>query len=297
MNSQTSIIVTGGNSGIGFGSVSLIIENGLFDQVILTARSQEKIDSTVEQLSQKFGAEKISSSVSGCILDLMDTQSIDSFVQQIKSTHGQVDTLLNNAGVYLRGEQYSETEVATTNVTTNYINTRYITDQFLASDLIKKSGKIMIVSSAACKIDLMQDINPEFTAKVKNYREFNLAKVDELFSEYWTSISAGFDKTKWPNSYFTSKMFISIYSNVITRTPTVIERDISVYNLHPGYIRTKMSKFLWDTEGGPTKTVEDSGTKTIEYLLRLPSGIQKEFQGEFFNHESGIEDLNSPMNN
>lgn len=290
MDSKTSIIVTGSNRGIGFAAVNLILEKGLYNEVIMTARSQEKIDEAIGKLSQKFGADRISSQVRGFILDLMDTQSINSFVQQIKSSLGQVDTLLNNAGVSLRGDQYSETEVAITNVTTNYINTRYITDQFLALDLIKKSGKIVVICSSTCKIDFMRSVNLEFAAKVENYKTFDLAKLDQIFSVYWTSISAGFDGNKWPWSYPTSKMFIAMYCFAVSKTSTIIERDISVYNLHPGFTKTNMNKFMWNTARGPTKTPEDA-MKTIEYLLTLPNGIQKEAQGQFFNAVAEIEDL------
>ena len=85
------IIVTGGNSGLGFESVKAFAEKGA--EVILASRSVEKGEE----------AKKAMGEVKGNILvlhiDLMDFSSIKSFTEKFQQKYNRLDVLLNNAGI------------------------------------------------------------------------------------------------------------------------------------------------------------------------------------------------------
>lgn len=87
------IIVTGGNSGLGYESVKAFAEKGA--EVILTSRSVEK--------GEAAKGEIMSHNPNGKIvvmpLDLMDFESIRSFSDSFKGKYNQLNILLNNAGI------------------------------------------------------------------------------------------------------------------------------------------------------------------------------------------------------
>ncbi len=85
------IIVTGGNSGLGYESVKAFAEKGA--EVILASRSIEK----GEAAKSEIGAEK--GKINIMHLDLMDFASIKNFADAFKANYQRLDVLLNNAGI------------------------------------------------------------------------------------------------------------------------------------------------------------------------------------------------------
>lgn len=81
-------VITGGNSGIGYASAKDLKDNGA--TVIITGRSEEKINSASEELG-----------VIGIVADVKNLDQIDNLVQQVKEKFGKVDILLVNAGVFI----------------------------------------------------------------------------------------------------------------------------------------------------------------------------------------------------
>lgn len=75
--------------------------------------------------------------------------------------------------------------------------------------------------------------------------------------------------------YPTTKLALSTFVKLFSQLPEVLERNIQVYNLHPGYINTDMSRHKG------TGTVEE-GIDTLRYLIDLPFEVKEEFQGQLF---------------
>jgi NAD(P)-dependent dehydrogenase (short-subunit alcohol dehydrogenase family) len=85
------IIVTGGNSGLGYESVKAFAEKGA--EVILTSRSIEKGEIAKKTIGPVKGKIVVMP------LDLMDFSSIKSFAESFKKKYNRLDVLLNNAGI------------------------------------------------------------------------------------------------------------------------------------------------------------------------------------------------------
>jgi NAD(P)-dependent dehydrogenase (short-subunit alcohol dehydrogenase family) len=85
------IIVTGGNSGLGYESVKAFAEKGA--EVILTSRSIEKGEVAKKTIGPVKGKIVVMQ------LDLMDFSSIKSFAESFKKKYNRLDVLLNNAGI------------------------------------------------------------------------------------------------------------------------------------------------------------------------------------------------------
>lgn len=83
-------LITGGTSGIGYAIAEAFLEAGA--KVIITGRSQSKLNKSVDRLSQ-YGI------CCGIIMDVTKTDTIlDSFNDSV-SKYGKIDILVNNAGV------------------------------------------------------------------------------------------------------------------------------------------------------------------------------------------------------
>ncbi len=87
------IIVTGGNSGLGYEAVRLFTENGA--EVILASRSLERGEQAKEKILQLSPPGKIVVME----LDLSDLGSVHRFCSSFSTNYAKLDILLNNAGI------------------------------------------------------------------------------------------------------------------------------------------------------------------------------------------------------
>lgn len=83
-------LVTGGNKGIGLAICQGLLTAGF--EVILTARSIDKAKTAIEQLRSNL--------VHPLVLDVADDRSIEAAAVSVQQNFGQLDVLINNAGIY-----------------------------------------------------------------------------------------------------------------------------------------------------------------------------------------------------
>lgn len=87
-------LVTGASSGLGLAMARALAEAGA--TVVLTARSAEKLDTTVAALA-RCGLD-----VHAQVMDVRDEQSIATAVEEVRQRWGGLDLLVNNAGIGMR---------------------------------------------------------------------------------------------------------------------------------------------------------------------------------------------------
>lgn len=110
-------VVSGANKSIGFAVVrqlALQYPSSKFNNgpllIYLTARDQGRGEKAVQQLQEDAQLKKAKALVSdGGLstikyrqLDISDKQSIDDLADYLKKEHGQIDVLINNAGIAMR---------------------------------------------------------------------------------------------------------------------------------------------------------------------------------------------------
>ena len=88
------IIVTGGNSGIGYETVLELIRHNA--KVYLAARSKGRAETAIAELLKQ---PNVNGTVEFVQLDLGDLRSIETFAKDMSARVKQVDLLFNNAGV------------------------------------------------------------------------------------------------------------------------------------------------------------------------------------------------------
>ncbi len=206
------IIVTGGNSGLGYESVKAFAEKGA--EVILTSRSIEK--------GETAKAEILKINPDGKIvvmeLDLMEFASIKKFANSFKEKYDKLDILLNNAGIMTTPYFLTKDGLEAQNGT-NHFGHFALTGQLL--DLIKKTlgSRVVNVSSNAHKYGKM------------DFEDF-------LFEngEGYTPMKS-YARSKLANLVFTYELQRAFEANDI--------KSISVA-AHPGASRTNLGRHLED---------------------------------------------------
>ena len=277
---ERTILVTGANKGIGYAAVENLLKAGKYSKIIITSRSQQAAEEAIKKITAEHGEEK-AIKVSFLVLDLNETSSIDKFIDEVKEQYGQVDTLLNNAGVYTAAPNGQE--LYDKDFFINYLQTKYLIVKFLQEKALKKDGKIIVTSSDLAQLKIMKDSNPEFYEKVAEYEKLSFEHLKQLVEEYKAGLIA--NGTAWPEVYNTSKMFISIFLYLLGKEEKVNAAGIQVYSVHPGFIETDLTKEeIQKYSLTATETLEDGGNR-LAYLAHLPFEINPEFQGRHFQND------------
>ena len=87
-------IVTGGNGGIGLGMARGLARAGA--HVVVAARNAEKSAGAVREI------ERVGGQASAHSVDVADEGSVNALMDAVKTRHGRLDILINNAGINIR---------------------------------------------------------------------------------------------------------------------------------------------------------------------------------------------------
>ena len=136
-------LITGASSGLGKEFAKIHASKG--DNLVLVARSKDKLESLKFELEKQFGV-----SVSVIVKDLSDQYAPKAVYEQLKIQKIKVDYLINNAGFGdfgLFAETNWEKQLEMINV--NITCLTYLTRLFLPDMIQNKFGKILNVASTA----------------------------------------------------------------------------------------------------------------------------------------------------
>ena len=136
-------LITGASGGIGYELAKLFAKDHY--NLVLVARSSDKLNQVASQLRQQFGL-----NVEAMALDLAEDQSVKMLFEHLKGEKLEVDVLVNNAGFGVFGEfaEMPEEEVLG-QVQLNVVALTHLTRLFLPAMIERRQGKIMNVASTA----------------------------------------------------------------------------------------------------------------------------------------------------
>ncbi len=133
-----TILVTGGNSGIGYESARAFLYLGA--RVILACRSATRAAAATEKLRAEFADAQVETE----LVDIASFASIDAFVTRMQSRGGSIDVCLHCAGVYYpRDTETADGYPMTEGV--NYIGTMRLADGILP--LMHTDGRMVFTTS------------------------------------------------------------------------------------------------------------------------------------------------------
>ncbi len=187
--SGKTILVTGGNSGLGFEAVKAFAGKGA--DVIMACRSLAK----GEEAKKLLTGLNPQANISVMELDLTDLKSIHSFVNQFKENHSRLDILLNNAGIMM--VPYGLTKDGFENqMGTNHLGHFALTAQLLELLKTTPNSRVVNVSSMAHKSGVM-DNNNLLYENGKDYspiKAYGRSKLSNLLFTY--ELQRFFEKNK-----------------------------------------------------------------------------------------------------
>lgn len=139
---NSTVLITGGASGIGKLVGSMAIDKGCRTLVIWDV-NQQLLQETVQEFSKR------SAGVKGYSIDVANTEQVRSVAQQTVKEHGPVDILINNAGIVVGKyfHEHTHDEIDRT-MSINADAMMHVTLEFLPAMIKKNSGHIVNISSA-----------------------------------------------------------------------------------------------------------------------------------------------------
>lgn len=93
--SKHVVLITGGNTGLGYEIVKALIQNGDYE-IIISARSAQKANSAIAKLKSEVPSS--TSTLSSVSIDIESDESIQSAFKELSAKYSKIDTLINNAG-------------------------------------------------------------------------------------------------------------------------------------------------------------------------------------------------------
>jgi len=140
------VIVTGGNSGIGFETARILAKKGA--TVVLAVRNREKGQAAAATILQELPEARVEVRT----LDLADLASIKAFTDQFIASHQQLDLLINNAGISMFYPVSESTEELLDRILKVNTYGSILTVSVFLNDLIQNRGRIVQISSDSVRL-------------------------------------------------------------------------------------------------------------------------------------------------
>jgi NAD(P)-dependent dehydrogenase (short-subunit alcohol dehydrogenase family) len=138
-------VITGGSSGIGLAAVKTLAEQGAY--VVSLARDEKNLIAAIDSVHPDFRQNVI-----GIPTDVRNEASVRYTIAQAVSEYGQIDILINAAGVSMRGKQLVQeidleewNRIMETNLTGTFLMCREVLSQMTE----RNSGYIINILSTA----------------------------------------------------------------------------------------------------------------------------------------------------
>ncbi len=138
------VLITGASSGIGKACAYQFAELGC--RLILTARREERLQETVQELKQQYDADSLS-----IRLDVTDKQQVQRAFANLPVEWRDIDILVNNAGMAIGSDKFQDSQIDNWEamIDTNLKGLLYVTHEVLKNMVARNSGHIINISSTA----------------------------------------------------------------------------------------------------------------------------------------------------
>ncbi|KAF4556882.1 Short chain dehydrogenase-like protein 53 [Elsinoe fawcettii] len=96
MSASTIVVITGGNTGLGYETVKQLLQSSKTYHVLLGSRNVNKASDAIKSLQGEVPDTK--SALEPLQVDIENDDSIQKAFETVRTKHGRVDVLINNAG-------------------------------------------------------------------------------------------------------------------------------------------------------------------------------------------------------
>jgi NAD(P)-dependent dehydrogenase (short-subunit alcohol dehydrogenase family) len=175
--SGKTIIVTGGNSGIGYEAALELAGKGA--RVVLACRDQKKADTAAEAIRGAHAR----AAVDVMTLDLASLASVGAFADAFRQHHTRLDVLCNNAGVmalpYRKTADGFEMQIGT-----NHLGHFALTGQLLDILRATPSARVVNVSSGAHRAGWIRFKDLHWERSYRKWLAYGQSKLANLLFTY-----------------------------------------------------------------------------------------------------------------
>ena len=201
-----TVIVTGGNTGIGKATAQDLSQRGA--RVILACRDMVKGRTAIEEIREKTGNNNLAVRK----LDLASCKSIRAFAEQILREEPQINILINNAGVMFVPYQLTEDGYELT-FGVNHLGHFLLTNLLLERIKASAPSRIIVVASLGHLV---------------GYLDFG----DMMWKKRYNSQLA-YCRSKLANIMFVKEL-----------AKRLVDTGVTVCSLHPGTINTELTRYF-----------------------------------------------------
>lgn len=205
------IIVTGANSGLGFGTTRELARKGA--KVIMAVRSLERGNEAREDIQQEIP----DASLEVMELDLADLNSVQSFSEAFTKTYDKLDVLINNAGLMMPEERLETKQGFEIQIGVNHLGHFALTNHLLPILNKTEDSRVVTISSIYGK---------------SGYASINW---DDLNWEKEYDKTDAYSQSKFANQLF----FMELHRKL----ESAGSNTISVM-AHPGYTATNLQRHM-----------------------------------------------------
>jgi len=139
-----TIWITGGGRGIGRAIAELLADRGA--RVVISSRTQSELDETAETIRENQGQ------VLAIRCDSTNNRHIDALIKKVQKKWGEIDILINNAGVGIFKKIIELSEDDWDTVMNSNMKSAFLCTQAVLPQMQKrKNGKIINILSVASK--------------------------------------------------------------------------------------------------------------------------------------------------
>lgn len=139
-----NIIITGGSRGIGKAIAARFVQEGW--NAAICSLNEDKIKQAAADLKVLNPRVQIIAEA----VDVRDKKAVEAFGKQVKKSFGQIDVLVNNAGIFIPGSIHEEVDgVLEDTVATNLFSAYYLTRALLPEMKSARKGHVFNICSTA----------------------------------------------------------------------------------------------------------------------------------------------------
>lgn len=263
-------MVTGANKGIGYFIGLQLAQTGLFSNVILGCRDENRGKAAVNSMVQSLNESKCQCEVSYEPLTIGDIDSHKAFVQHMKEKFDKVDVLVNNAGIAFKNADPTPfKDQCKPTLGINFHGTVDFTERMFP--LVRKGADARIVNVASMAGRLKQIQSKELRDRFKD-PSLTAQELKDLVHNFETDVLDGthFEKGWGRSNYSFSKLALIAMTKVWAREEA--GNGIKINSCCPGYCDTDM------TSHHGTRSPEEGAKNAV-----LPATMSQCPTGEYFS--------------
>jgi NAD(P)-dependent dehydrogenase (short-subunit alcohol dehydrogenase family) len=201
-----TIVITGGNSGIG--KEAAVALAGMGARIVVAARNRAKGEAAVAEITSRSSNDDVELAS----LDLASMASIHAFAEQLLASHDRIDVLLNNAGLTMRKRSETADGFETT-FGVNHLG------HFLLTQLLRER---LVASAPARVVNVASDAH-RFARKGLDF--------DDLMA---TRHYRGF------LTYARSKLANILFTRELARR--LDDTGVTANSVHPGFVASNFAR-------------------------------------------------------